>query len=254
MADVFVDTDERLDSLVGTDFKLVQKIDGTAFAIDTLLLANFAALSGQVVRVADLGSGSGVLSFFLKFRKPSTEVIGFEVIDELHSLAQRNCQLNPQVKGLSFECLDIREIPSRCLPESFDLVVTNPPYYPRGSGKIPPNPARAAARHEMTGTLRDFIEAGAYLLPYGAKLDMILPANRVYEALAIFKELQLGLRRLRFIHPKEGQPAHLGLMEAERFYNGVHEPIAPLTIHLANGRLADEVDEIVRIGLKKVKS
>jgi len=247
----FVDTDERLDTLVGTDLKLIQKIDGTAFAIDTLLLASFVELPPGGAKVADLGSGSGVLSFMLHYRKPSLEITGFEVLEELHGLSQRNLQLNPNVKNLSFECCDVRDIPARHFPESFDLVVSNPPYYPKGIGLLPPNPARAAARHEINGTLTDFLEAAAYLLTYGSKLVMIIHTSRFNEAAKTLKDLNFGMRRLRFIHPKEGQNAHLALIEAERFYNGPHEPVPSLTIHQADGKICAEAAEIMSLGLKR---
>ena len=253
MTDSLIDTDERLDTLVGTDLKLIQKIDGTAFAIDTLLLASFVTLPPAGARVADLGSGSGVLSFMLHHRKPSLEIVGIEVLEEFHDLSQRNLQLNPSIKSLSFECLDVRDVPARLLPESFDLVVSNPPYFPKGIGLLPPNPARAAARHEMMGTLTDFLEAAAYLLQYGSKLVMVIHTSRFNEASKTLKELNLGIRRLRFIHPKEGQQAHLALIEAEKFYNGPHEPVPSLTIHQADGGLCEELKEIMTLGLKRPK-
>ncbi len=251
MQNPFLDTDERLDEVVGTDLKLIQKIDGTAFAIDTLLLAEFVPLSKSISRIADLGSGSGILAFMLKYRDPSLSITGIEIQEEFHQLARRNLDLNPRLINMDFELIDVREIPSRMLPESFDLVVMNPPYYPKGSGRLPERPGRAAARHELNGTLADFIGAAAYLLSYGARLVMIIPAERFYEACELFRNVQFGMRRVRFVIPKEGQPAHLVLIEAERFYNGPHDPVPNLTIHLADGRFSDEVDRLFKTGLTR---
>lgn len=251
MQEPFLDTDERLDEVVGTNLKLIQKIDGTAFAIDTLLLAEFTPLSKSISRAADLGSGSGILAFMLKYRDPSLFITGLEIQEEFHHLARRNLELNPRLIHMDFELIDVREIPSRMLPESFDLVVMNPPYYPKGSGRLPERPARAAARHELNGTLADFIEAATYLLPYGAKLAMILPAERFYEACELFKPANFGMKRIRFVIPKEGQPAHLVLIEAERFYNGPHEPVPNLVIHLADGRFSEELDRLFKTGLTR---
>jgi len=250
MSEVFIDTDERLDEVVGTDLKLIQKIDGTAFAIDTVLLAHFVALGQAVGRIAELGSGSGILCFLLKYRKPSLQLVGFEILDEFHLLSKRNLELNPGMKGISFELADVREIPSRILPETFDLVIANPPYYPKGTGKIPERQGRAIARHELAGTLKDFIDAASYLLPYGSRLAMVIPANRFYEALGLLKEVNLGLRRARFVIPKEGQNASLSLFEAEKFYNGVHEPLPDLVIRMEDGRFSDEVNRIFSVGFR----
>ncbi len=50
-----------------------------------------------------------------------------------------------------------------------DVVITNPPFYLLGSGRINPDSQDAAARHELLGTLQDFVSAAAYLLKNGGK-------------------------------------------------------------------------------------
>lgn len=253
MAEIFIDTDERLDTIVGTDLKLVQKIDGTAFAIDTVLLARFVQVEGFNGRVADLGSGSGILSFLLKYRKPALEVVGIEILNEFYQLSLRNLEMNAEYAGLTFENLDIRNVPSKFLPESFEMVVANPPYYQLGTGHLPPKETRAVARHEIAGTLKDFIDTASYLLGYGSKLYLVIPAGRFYEASSHFKEAGFGMRRLQFVRPKEGLNAHLTLIEAERFYNGQHEGLQDLTIHMANGDFSPELQEFFNLGFKRLR-
>lgn len=249
--DVIIDTDERLDTVVGTDFKLIQKIDGTAYAIDSLLLANFVRLPDSVMHVADLGSGSGILAFLLKYRCPALRISGFEIQAEYCNLALRNLDLNRQFSDISFENIDIREIPSRVLPESFDMVISNPPYFAKGSGRLPAHPGRALARHELAGDIGDFIETACYLLPYGSSLNMIVPANRFYEILEILKSRHFGLKRLQFIMPKTGRQAHLALFEAEKFYNGRHESLPDICIHQIDGNFGEEVNCLINQGLNR---
>ncbi|MDD3148257.1 MAG: methyltransferase, partial [Candidatus Riflebacteria bacterium] len=129
MSQPFIDTDERLDTIPGTSLSLIQKIDGTAFAIDTLLLANFVKFRPDMTTAADLGSGSGILAFLIKYRNAALALTGFELQEEFIDLANRNLQLNKQFSDISFEQMDVRDIPARILPESFDLVVSNPPYF-----------------------------------------------------------------------------------------------------------------------------
>ncbi|MDN5280446.1 MAG: tRNA1Val (adenine37-N6)-methyltransferase [Clostridiales bacterium] len=254
MQQPFIDTDERLDTVPGTDLSLIQKIDGTAFAIDTLLLANFVRFNPDMNFAGDLGSGSGILSFLLKYRKPDLQVTGFEVQDELHELSLRNLELNRKFTGISFEHIDVREIPARMLPESFDLIVSNPPYFPMGNGRLPTRPGRAMARHELNGTLKDFVEAATYLLSYGGKFCLIIPSSRFYEVVEYLKAGNMGLKRLQFIIPKEGEKSHLSLIEAERFYNGKHEPMPNITIHLADGSFSPELKHLFSAGLKVEKN
>lgn len=53
---------------------------------------------------------------------------------------------------------------------SWDLVVSNPPYYPVVTGKINPNSELASARHELQVTLQEVIMAAKYLLKYSGPL------------------------------------------------------------------------------------
>lgn len=245
-----LDKDERLDFVIGTDIPLIQKIDGTAFAIDTILLAYFVKISGSYIRVADLGSGNGILSFILKYKFPHIEIVGFEIQPELYQLSLRNLQINNKMHGISFELLDVRDIPAKVLPESFDIVVSNPPYYPLGRGRLPPDYKRAISRHEITATLKDFVEAASWLVPYGGKFCLVIPSNRFYELCEYLQATNFGLKRVQFIHPKAGQQAHLALVEAEKFFYGKHEPLPSITIHNIDGSFTAEIQHIFQTGLR----
>ncbi|MBU1108975.1 MAG: methyltransferase [Candidatus Riflebacteria bacterium] len=253
MQQPFIDVDERLDTIPGTDLKLIQKIDGTAFAIDTLLLANFVKFSADMNSAADLGAGSGILAFLIKYRHTGLQLTGFELQENLFELSQRNCKLNQHFSGISFEQIDVRDIPAHILPESYDLVVSNPPYFQAGSGRLPTRPGRASARHELNGTLKDFVEAASYLLPYGGRFCIIIPSSRFYEVLEYLKPCNFGLKRLQFVLPKEGEQSHLALIEAERFFNGKHQPLPNITIHMADNAFSPEMSQLFSVGLKKYK-
>ena len=251
MTTPFIDVDERLDTIPGTDFSLIQKIDGTAFSIDTLLLANFVQFTPEMIPVADLGSGSGILSFLLKYRNKDLQITGFEVQTEFYNLSKRNLELNKNFEGLSFEAMDIRDVPSRILPESFDLVVSNPPYFQVGNGRLPANPARAQARHELNGTVLNFIESASYMLSYGGRFCMIIPTSRHDEIINHLKVCRFGIKREEFIVPKENEQPHLVMIEAEKFYNGKVESMPPITIHKKDNSYSDELQKLFMAGLKK---
>ena len=251
MDTALLDIDERLDTIPGTDFSLIQKIDGTAFSIDTLLLANFVQFTPEMLTVGDLGSGSGILSFLLKYRNDALQITGFEIQKDFYNLSNRNLELNKKFEGLSFESMDIRDIPSRILPESFDLVVSNPPYFQVGNGRLPANPARAQARHELNGTVLNFVEAASYLLPYGGKFCVIIPISRHEEVCDYMNKCKFGIKRKEFIIPKEGEEPHLVMLEGEKFYGSDFETMPPITIHKKDNSYSDELQLLFSAGLRK---
>ncbi len=247
----FIDVDERLDTIPGTDFSLIQKIDGTAFSIDTLLLANFVQFTPEMLNAADLGSGSGILAFLLKYRNAVLQITGFELQKDFYELSNRNLELNKQFEGLFFESMDIRDIPARILPESYDLVVSNPPYFQLGNGRLPANPARAQARHELNGTVFNFVEAASYMLPYGGRFCVVIPTSRHDEICSYMAGCKFGIKRKEFIIPKEGEEPHLVMLEGEKFFGGEFEEMAPITIHKKDNSFSDELQILFSAGLKK---
>lgn len=246
-----IDVDERIDTIPGTDFSLIQKIDGTAFSIDTLLLANFVEFSSDMITAADLGSGSGILAFLVKYRNMSLQVTGFELQKEFSELSKRNLAMNNQFGDMVFEEMDIRDIPSRILPESFDLIVSNPPYFKVGCGRISPKSARAAARHELNGTVKDFVETASYMLSYGGRFCLIIPSARHDEICKYLIESNFGIRRKQFLIPKENEKSHLVMIESEKYYAGDLEELDSITIHKSDNSFTDELKNLFSAGLKK---
>ena len=247
----FIDVDERLDTIPGTDFSLIQKIDGTAFSIDTLLLASFVQFTPEMMNAADLGSGSGILAFLLKYRNTALQITGFELQKDFYELSNRNLELNKQFDGLFFESMDVRDIPARILPESYDLVVSNPPYFQLGNGRLPANPARAQARHELNGTVFNFVEAASYLLPYGGRFCVVIPTSRHDEICNYMTACKFGIKRKEYIIPKESEEPHLVMMEGEKFFAGECEIMTPITIHKKDNSFSDELQNLFTAGLKK---
>ena len=97
---------------------------------DALALGAFASVKPGW-RVCDLGTGSGALLLLLARRTPDLRLAGVEA----DPLAARTARDNLAANGLPGEIAlgDWREAP---LPAgAFDLVVSNPPYFPPGSGR-----------------------------------------------------------------------------------------------------------------------
>ncbi len=148
-------SNSELHELFDGRLKLYQPARGYRFSIDALLLAVFAR--GRCAgSVADLGTGCGVLPLLLARRDEVVHVTAVEIQQELAGLARRNSELNGCSEKITVLCGDVRAIGKMAPPESFDAVVTNPPFYPVASGRINPMAQKAAARHEVHGSLDDF--------------------------------------------------------------------------------------------------
>ena len=143
----------------GFGLKIIQPVHGYRFSLDPLLLCDFAAIQAGDEAV-DLGAGCGIIPLVLSQMAVETRLVGVESQAEMAELAERNVALNGLTERVAIRHADILEARKLFPPSSFDLVVANPPYRKRGSGRISPKPGRDLARHESTASLRDFLASG----------------------------------------------------------------------------------------------
>ena len=147
---------------------------------DAVLLADFAAGKGK--RGIDLGCGSGILSLLLLLGSEALRMTGLELNAAAAALARENlerCGLS--LRG-EIRQGDIRRVRELFQTGSFDLAVSNPPYFPKGSGRSAPDPQRASAREEADCSLDELCAAAAYLLPTGGRLCVVYRPERLSES------------------------------------------------------------------------
>ena len=171
---------------------------------DALALGEFATVRPRW-RVCDLGTGSGALLLLLARRAEGLSLTGVEQ----DPLAARTARDNLAANGLPGELVlgDWREIP---LPAgAFDLVVSNPPYFPPGSGR-----GNDPARMELHGGLEELCAAAGRLLKNGGRFALCHRPERLCDVLCTLRAHGLEPKRLKLVaHSPAHSPALL-LVEA----------------------------------------
>ena len=171
---------------------------------DALALGEFATVRPRW-RVCDLGTGSGALLLLLARRAEGLSLTGVEQ----DPLAARTARDNLAANGLPGELVlgDWREIP---LPaRAFDLVVSNPPYFPPGSGR-----GNDPARMELHGGLEELCAAAGRLLKNGGRFALCHRPERLCDVLCTLRAHGLEPKRLKLVaHSPAHSPALL-LVEA----------------------------------------
>jgi tRNA1(Val) A37 N6-methylase TrmN6 len=169
---------------------------------DSRVLARWIRLR-EGERIADLGCGIGNIALQLAARKKA-ELHGFELQPELIQVAQKNAQINePLLQGdVSFHQWDARNGAPARWRSRFDKVVCNPPWHRQGSGRLSPDPLRAAATHELEGSLADFLCCAHQLLRSGGTAYFILIAERHAEMLSFAKQAELHPASIKNIHTR----------------------------------------------------
>lgn len=226
---------ETLDDLQVGGLRIIQRRDGYRFSLDPVLLCAFAAI-GANARVADLGTGSGVMPLLLARQGKGRSFLGLERQAELAERARRSVVLNGLTDRIEVRCLDVRMVSAQLPPQSFDVVVANPPFRAVGSGRVAPDDERAAARHELAGGLDDFIAAAAWLLGSGGRLYLVFLVERLVELLAALRAQRFEPKRLRLVHGRQAEAARMVLVEARRDGQPGLTVEPPLIVYRGEGR------------------
>lgn len=171
---------------------------------DALALGAFATVKPGW-RVCDLGTGSGALLLLLARRAENLSLTGID----LDPLSARTARENLEANHLPGEIIagDLRR---EQLPAGrFDLVLSNPPYFPVGSGK-----SGGPARSEERCTLEELCAAASRLVKNGGRFSLCHRPERLTDVLCALRAHALEPKRLRLVSHGPGHPPSLLLAEA----------------------------------------
>lgn len=235
-----IQSNETVDDLMIDDIKVIQKNKGFRFTLDSVLLGHFASLK-EGDKVADLGTGTGVIPLILTTRVKKIRILGIELQSDMAEMSNRTVLLNHLEEKIEIIQSDIREVPKKRTGESFTLVIVNPPYWSTGQGFISPEKGRALARHQIAGQLDDFIETASKLLNFQGRFAMIYRTDRILEVFDLLRQHHLEPRRVRFIHSYLNKPARHFLLEARK--NAPPDLLIhpPLVVYNKPGEYSDEI-------------
>lgn len=237
-------SEETVDELKRYGLRIVQERDGYRFSLDPLLLCAFA-LPGEGARVIDLGTGSAIIPLVLARTTDDATFVGIELQDGMAELAQRNVQLNRLADRVAILREDVLGLRKRFPVSSFDLVLSNPPYRKRGTGKISPKRGRDEARHESTATLSDFLAAAKYLVKPTGRICFIYHPARLPELFAAAHLQKLAPMRLRLVHGTADADARMALVELAKGRQADLKVLPPLIVRTEGFDYTPEVAEIL---------
>ncbi|VBB06585.1 n-6 adenine-specific dna methylases signature [Lucifera butyrica] len=230
---------ERLDDLLIQGLKIIQHPREFCFSLDAVLLAHFAFFRPGW-RVADLGSGTGVIGFLLAARGAGY-VTGLEISPYMADMAKRSILLNKLAAKMQVIQGDFRKVNQLLPAGEWDLVVSNPPYRPLGKGAVSPNDRVALARHEVAANLDDVIQAARYLVKYRGRFAMVHLPERMAEILQKMSAAGLEPKRVRLIHPVLHKKPAMLLVEGIRGARPGVDVMPPLAVYTAAGDYSKEI-------------
>ncbi|MEM8792618.1 MAG: methyltransferase [Pseudomonadota bacterium] len=203
--------------------RLLQPLSGYRAATDPVLLA--AACPAKAHEsVLDLGCGVGAAGFCLACRVP-VRLSGIEIQSDYATLAARNARLN----GIEIALYegDVADPPRALREQSFDHVITNPPFHEETS--LPSPVAARDAAHREAIALGDWLRAGLARVRPKGWLTVIHRADRLAEILAALDGT--GDIAIKPLTARAGRDAKRVIVRARK---GIRTPLrlcAPLVLH-----------------------
>ena len=167
-----------------------------------------------------------------------------EIQPELAELARKNVDANHFGGMIEVHRLDFRQGLAVFAPESFDLVLSNPPYRKPGAGRINPDNQKALARHELAASVGDVFEASRRLVPTGGRVAVIYPATRLANLFSSALTRGFAPKRLTIIHSQPGGRGRLVHLECLKGGGEDLKIEAPFYIYDEPGRYSEAMQRL----------
>jgi tRNA1(Val) A37 N6-methylase TrmN6 len=234
---------ETLDNFLGGRIKLIQPSDGYRAGIDPIFLAASLHPKPQE-RILDVGAGVGTAAISLAVRCPRAHIFGLEVQSDLVQLALTNIEANYVKDRVQMINGDLLSPPSFIKPNSFDHIMTNPPYYEYNRTQSSPDPGKAQANTE-TVDLGKWIKACLKMLKSKGVFTMIHRAERLSEILPHLRN-RVGDLVIFPLWPGANKPARRILIQGRKNIRGEIRLAQGIMLHGGVEKYTPEAEAILR--------
>ncbi|MCC9620207.1 methyltransferase [Thalassospira sp. MA62] len=234
------------DYLLGGSVVLKQPVDGYRAAVDAVLLAaSISIRSAREGRILDVGAAVGSAGLCVARRLEKANVTGIELQDDLYALFCRNVVENDLTGRVAPVHGDINQSSHGLIAESFDQVISNPPYY--AGGTRPANESRATAHQEGSADLKDWIAFCLKMVRHKGRVTLVHRADHLDRIIGLLHG-KAGDMTIYPIWSKATSDAPLRVIVSAR--KGVASPLTlrrGIVLHDDAGAYLPETDALLRV-------
>ena len=236
--------DERIDDLGIKNLKIIQNKKWFCFGIDSVLLANFAKNIKKDSYVLDLGTGSGIMSTLLCGKTELKKVVGVEIQKDVCDMAKRSIELNKINEKFEIICDSILNLNKYFEKQTFDVVITNPPYKKKNTGIINPDEPKMIARHEITANLEDFIRVAKDMLKDKGEFYMVHRPERLVDIFELMRKYKIEPKEIRFIFSNKNEEPKMVMIKGVKNAKSFLKIYPNLYIYEEDGKYTEEIKNI----------
>lgn len=231
-----------INDLVGyNNLKIVQDTEFFSFSLDSVLLPNFVTINKACKKILDIGTGNAPIPLILTTRTDAS-ITAIELQKEIYDMANETLRINNLSSRINLINDDVNNIGSYFDAETFDVILSNPPYFKLANmSKKNDVPVKAIARHELKLNLEQLIKISFKYLKNDGVFAMVHRTERLVEILNIMSKNRLEPKRIMMIFPKKGKDSNLFLVEGVKNAKPGIRSLSNLIIHDENGNYSEEV-------------
>jgi len=215
---------------------------------DGILLGGWADVkttSSMPLRVLDIGTGSGLISLMLAQRcEGNLQAVAIDIDASACQQAKHNIDNSPWPSSIAVKHVALQALNQshKAEPATFDLIVSNPPYFVHGQEFA--DDARQTARHTGSLTHQELVDCALQLLAPDGRIALVLPYTSGCE-LATYCQ-QLGDLQITCLNIKTTpkKPYKRMLMNIQR--GDTHMEKQLLIIHDPDGRYSNDYQQITK--------
>ena len=191
-----------------------------------------------------MGTGTGIISILLCGKTNLKEIIGVEIQKEVYEMAKKSSELNKLENKFKLVNEDLKKISKKFPANSFDAIVTNPPYKKENTGLINENEFQKISRHEIMCKIEDIAKVSSYLLKSNSSIYMVHRPDRLADIIEALREYKLEPKNIRMVYPKINKEPNLVLIKATKCGKPFLKVEKPLIVYNEDGSYTDEILKI----------
>ena len=242
--DIELEANERIDDLEFKNLKIIQNKDGFCFGIDSVLLSDFAKNIKKDSMVLDLGTGTGIIPILLCGKTKLKKVTGIELQEEVAKMAKKSIKLNnleDKFNVINENILNLNKIYEN---QTFDVIVSNPPYKKKDTGITNENEKKIISRHEISDSLEDFIKISKDLLKDKGEFYMVHRPERLVDIFELMRKYKIEPKILKMVYSYKNKEPKLILIKGVKNAKPFLKVESNLYIYEDTGKYTKEILKI----------
>lgn len=242
--DIELEANERIDDLEFKNLKIIQNKDGFCFGINSVLLSDFAKNIKKDSMVLDLGTGTGIIPILLCGKTKLKKVTGIELQEEVAKMAKKSIKLNnleDKFNVINENILNLNKIYEN---QTFDVIVSNPPYKKKDTGITNENEKKIISRHEISASLEDFIKISKDLLKDKGEFYMVHRPERLVDIFELMRKYKIEPKILKMVYSYKNKEPKLILIKGVKNAKPFLKVESNLYIYEDTGKYTKEILKI----------